>query len=183
MKKNKYSGIDNLNKYYSVKLKKLRLSKLKKKKNLNFFKIVISNFEKIKKIFLKNKIDKIINLAAQAGVRYSTKNPKVYFDSNVQGFFNIIELSKVFKIKTVFYASSSSVYGEQSNFPIKENQKLIPKNIYSLSKKFNEELGDLYNKYYGINLLGLRFLLYMVNGEDCMLMLKTDCKKIIKFYT
>ena len=106
-------------------------------------------------------------------MRYSTKNPKVYFDSNVQGFFNIIELSKVFKIKTVFYASSSSVYGEQSNFPIKENQKLIPKNIYSLSKKFNEELGDLYNKYYGINLLGLRFFtVYGEWGRPDMLMLK-----------
>ena len=166
-------GVDNLNNYYSVKLKKLRLSILKKDKKFKFYKTDISNFGKLRNVFSKNKIDKIVNLAAQAGVRYSTKNPKEYFDSNVIGFFNIIELSKIFKIKKILYASSSSVYGEQSKFPIKESQKLIPKNIYSLSKKFNEELSDLYNKYYGIKLIGLRFFtVYGEWGRPDMLMLK-----------
>ena len=108
-------GIDNLNKYYSVKLKKLRLSKLKKNKKFKFFKIDISNFEKLRKVFLKNKIDKIINLAAQAGVRYSTKNPKDILTQMFQVFLILLNYLKFLKLKQ-FCTLPSSVYGEQSKF-------------------------------------------------------------------
>ncbi len=166
-------GLDNINSYYSVKLKKLRLRILKKSKKFNFTKIDISDYQKLEKIFNKNKIDLIVNLAAQAGVRYSVKNPKDYVYSNILGFFNILELSRCYNIKKIFYASSSSVYGEQKKFPVREKQKLIPKNIYSLSKKHNEELAELYQKYYGLKLLGLRFFtVYGEWGRPDMLMLK-----------
>ena len=172
-RKIKIVGLDNLNSYYSIKLKKLRLKELKKNKNFRFIKTDISKFDSLKKIFKKNKFDISVNLAAQAGVRYSVKNPKEYVYSNVLGFYNILELSRLFKIKKIFYASSSSVYGEQKKFPVKENQKLIPKNIYSLSKKHNEEIADLYQRYYGLKLLGLRFFtVYGEWGRPDMLMLK-----------
>ena len=106
-------GIDNMNDYYSLKLKKLRLSILSKKKNFKFVRLDISNYKKLENIFSKNKIDIVVNLAAQAGVRYSIKNPKDYVKSNMLGFFNILDLSKKYKIKKILYASSSSVYGDK----------------------------------------------------------------------
>ena len=156
-------GIDNLNDYYSVKYKSLRLKKLKKHKNFKFYKIDISKYKEIKKIFNRYKIDVIYNLAAQAGVRYSLKNPKLYNDYNINGFFNILELSREKKIKRIFYASSSSIYGDSKKFPLTENLSLNPKNIYALSKKINEELAQLYSGLYGIQLTGLRF--FTVYGE------------------
>tara|TARA_A100001234_G_C12562664_1_gene358122 strand:+ start:17 stop:976 length:960 start_codon:yes stop_codon:yes gene_type:complete len=166
-------GIDNLNAYYSIRLKNLRLGQLRKYKRFKFVKNDISDFNNLKKIFKKNKFDIIFNLAAQAGVRYSVKNPKDYVYSNILGFYNILELSRVFGVKKIFYASSSSVYGEQTKFPVKENQRLIPKNIYSLSKKQNEEIAELYQRYYGLKLLGLRFFtVYGEWGRPDMLMLK-----------
>ena len=136
-KKIKIYGIDNLNDYYSTKLKKDRLKYLKKNKNFYFYKIDISNFSSLKKIF-KNKFDIVYNFAAQAGVRYSFQNPKQYLESNVVGFFNILELSRITGIKRIFYASSSSVYGDSSSFPINEKNNLNPENFYALSKKNNE---------------------------------------------
>ena len=162
-KKIKIIGIDNLNNYYSVKYKNLRLKKLKENKNFIFHKIDISKYKGIKKIFNKYKIDVIYNLAAQAGVRYSLKNPKLYNDYNINGFFNILELSREKKIKRIFYASSSSIYGDSKKFPLTENLSLNPKNIYALSKKINEELAQLYSGLYGIQLTGLRF--FTVYGE------------------
>ena len=136
-KKNlKIVGIDNLNEYYSVKLKKLRLSILKKNKKFKFYKIDISNFKKLKKLFEIEKFDMVINMAAQAGVRYSILNPREYVLTNILGFHNIIELSKNFKIKKLFYASSSSVYGDQKKFPVNETHKLLPKNITRIQLKF-----------------------------------------------
>ena len=162
-KKIKIIGIDNLNNYYSVKYKNLRLKKLKENKNFIFHKIDISKYKEIKKIFNKYKIDVIYNLAAQAGVRYSLKNPKLYNDYNINGFFNILELSREKKIKIIFYASSISIYGDSKKFPLTENLSLNPKNIYALSKKINEELAQLYSGLYGIQLTGLRF--FTVYGE------------------
>ena len=156
-------GIDNLNAYYSVKLKKDRLKILKKFNNFKFIKVDLENKKKIKKIFSSNKFDYIFHMAAQAGVRYSINEPRKYIDSNVIGFYNILELSKNYKVKRLFYASSSSVYGDTKKFPLKENNKLSPNNTYSLTKKFNEDISKVFNKYYGLKLIGLRF--FTVYGE------------------
>jgi UDP-glucuronate 4-epimerase len=169
----KIVGLDNLNSYYSVKLKKLRLNLLKRNKNFNFYKIDISNYNQLKKIYRKHKFDLVINLAAQAGVRYSIINPKEYIQTNVTGFFNILELSRIFNIRKVFYASSSSVYGDHKKFPLKENQNLIPKNIYSFSKKNNEDIAKIYQETFGLNSVGLRFFtVYGEWGRPDMLMIK-----------
>jgi len=166
-------GLDNINSYYSTKLKKLRLNYLKKNRGFKFIKLDISNYSKLEIIFKKNKFDIIINLAAQAGVRYSIINPIEYVSSNTLGFSNILDLSKKYKIQKLFYASSSSVYGDQKGFPIKENRKLFPKNMYSLSKKNNEEIAEIYSDHYGIKTVGLRFFtVYGEWGRPDMLMLK-----------
>ena len=94
-------------------------------------KLDISNYNKLKKVFKKNKIYLVINLAAQAGVRYSISNPKEYISSNIVGFYNIAELSRLHKINRIIYASSSSVYGEKIKFPLKETDDINPNNIYS----------------------------------------------------
>ena len=157
-------GIDSLDNYYSIKLKKKRLSILKKWKNFIFYKKNIINEADIKNIFKKNKFDIIFNLAAQAGVRYSIENPKKYIDTNICGFSNILNLCKIYQKKSkIFYASSSSVYGENNKFPLSENYELNPKNIYGLTKKFNEELAINFANYYKLKLVGLRF--FTVFGE------------------
>ena len=178
-------GIDNLNSYYSVEYKKKRLKILNKNKNFTFYKIDISNYQKLENIFKKKKFDLIINLAAQAGVRYSITNPSEYIKSNVNGFSNIIELSRLYKIKKIIYASSSSVYGEKKIFPLRENIKLEPKNIYSLSKKNNEDMAEIYSRYYNMNFIGLRFFtIYGEWGRPDMLILKYVISKFRnkKFY-
>ena len=175
LKSSKYKiiGIDNLNNYYSKKYKKKRLAILKKKKNFKFLKLDISDYKKLNKLFKKNKFDIVVNLAAQAGVRYSIKKPKEYVQSNINGFFNIIELSRIWKIKKIFYASSSSVYGEKNVFPLKENQTTHPKNIYSFSKKSNEEMASIYSNFYKMKFIGLRFFtIYGEWGRPDMLILK-----------
>lgn len=171
--KYKIVGIDNLNDYYDVNLKKKRLHILKKYKNFFFSKIDINDNSSLERIFKKNKFDFVLNLAAQAGVRYSIQEPRKYVESNISGFFNIIDNSKKYKIKRLFYASSSSVYGENSNFPLKEKEKISPKNIYGLSKKINEEISDIYNNYYDLKVTGLRFFtVYGEWGRPDMMMLK-----------
>ena len=162
-KKYKIIGLDNLNDYYDINLKKKRLKKLKNFKKFKFYRADISNFNHLEKVIQKEKVDIIFNFAAQAGVRYSLLNPKKYNDYNILGFFNIIELSRKFKIKKIFYASSSSVYGDSKKFPLVENLKLKPKNIYALSKKVNEEMAELYSNLYKIKMVGLRF--FTVYGE------------------
>ncbi len=150
-------GIDIINDYYDVNLKKQRLKLLKENKNFQFKKIDIKNYNLLEKIFKNKKIDIVYNLAAQAGVQYSIKNPKKYMDSNCVGFFNILELSRVNSIKKIFYASSSSVYGDSKKFPVKENFDLNPKSFYGFSKKANEEMAAIYSRYYNIKIIGLRF--------------------------
>ena len=162
-KKYRVYGIDNFDTYYSVGIKKKRIKILKKNSNFLFNKIDIVNKKKVKSFFDKTKIDLVIHLAAQAGVRYSYKNPKKYVDVNIFGFINIIDEVKNHKIKKFIYGSSSSVYGENKNFPLKENQSLKPKNIYAVSKKINEETAELYQKIYNLNCIGLRF--FTVYGE------------------
>ena len=173
--KNDYKvfGIDNFDKYYSVLLKKKRLEILNKNKNFNFSKIDINNKRMLKKFFKGKKIDVIINLAAQAGVRHSFENPKKYIEVNILGFLNLIEEAKNNNIKKFIYASSSSVYGENINFPLKENEKLNPKNIYAVSKKLNEEIAEMYQKINKISFLGLRFFtVYGEWGRPDMFMMK-----------
>ena len=153
----KVIGLDTINDYYDVNLKKQRLKLLKQNKNFQFKKVDIKNYNLLKKIFHKDKIDIIYNFAAQAGVQYSIKNPKKYMDSNCMGFFNILELARKSRVKTIFYASSSSVYGDSKKFPVKENFDLKPKNFYGFSKKANEEMAEIYSRYYGIKTIGLRF--------------------------
>ena len=156
-------GVDNLNSYYSTKYKKKRIISIKKKKNFIFKKIDIKNYKKLEKLFKKYKFSYVFNFAAQAGVRYSIKQPRKYIDSNINGFFNILELSKLYRVKTLFYASSSSVYGEKKNFPTKESEISSPTNVYSLSKNFNEKITQIYCNLHNIKAVGLRF--FTVYGE------------------
>ena len=166
-------GIDNFDDYYSVKIKKKRISLLKRKKNFYFNKIDITNFRKIKNFFSKKKIDIIIHLAAQAGVRYSIINPNKYLDVNINGFLNLVRAIENKQIKKFIYASSSSVYGDSKKFPLKENNILRPKNIYGLSKKINEQIADHYDKIYKTKFIGLRFFtIYGEWGRPDMFMLK-----------
>tara|TARA_Y100000816_G_scaffold292631_1_gene289346 strand:- start:3936 stop:4901 length:966 start_codon:yes stop_codon:yes gene_type:complete len=169
----KIIGIDNFNDYYDVNLKKNRNKILLKFKNYNFKKIDICNKKILSKIFKREKFDYVFHFAAQAGVRYSIKNPRKYMDSNYLGFFNILDNSNFFKIKRLFYASSSSIYGENRKFPLKEKYPSNPKNIYGLSKKSNEELSEFYNRYYGLKSVGLRFFtVYGEWGRPDMMMIK-----------
>ena len=166
-------GIDNMNNYYDVNLKKKRINQLIKSKKFKFYKINIQDRLKIEKIFKYNKIDFVFHFAAQAGVRYSIDYPRKYVESNINGFYNLIENVRNYKIKRLFYASSSSVYGENKNFPLNEKENIFPKNIYGLSKKVNEEIGLIFNKYYKVKLIGLRFFtVYGEWGRPDMMMIK-----------
>lgn len=172
VKNYKVFGIDNLNSYYSVKLKKDRLNILKKNKNFTFSKIDISEMNSLKKFFLSKKIDIIFNFAAQAGVRYSLINPESYINSNIKGFLNILELAKIKKTKLI-YASSSSIYGDQKKFPISEKSNGIQKNLYASTKALNEKLANCYFKNFDIPVMGLRFFtVYGEWGRPDMLYLK-----------
>ncbi len=162
--KSEIFGIDNVNNYYDTKLKLDRLSLLKKNKNFNFKKIDINNFEKLNNYIKANKIKIIINLAAQAGVRHSIKNPKDYFQSNILGFFNILEVSRLNNIKHLIFASTSSVYGDSKKFPLKENYPTdSPLTFYAASKKTNEVMAYSYSNIYNLPCTGLRF--FTVYGE------------------
>jgi len=168
----KVYSIDNVNDYYSQKLKIARLKDLKKHKNFIFYKFDLCNKKKLEKVFKIN-FNIVYHFAAQAGVRYSLINPRSYISSNILAFFNLIELIKKNKIKKFFYASSSSVYGESKNFPLKENQIISPKNIYGLTKKNNEEIVELFFKGSVTKSVGLRFFtVYGAWGRPDMLIYK-----------
>lgn len=156
-KKSKIYCIDNLNSFYSRRYKLKRVKELKKFRNIKFIKADINSINIMKKIFLKYKINCLFNFAAQAGVRYSLSNPEKFILSNINGFFNLLELCRKFKVKKIFYASSSSVYGQIKKFPTRENCKTKPINVYSLSKEFNEKLSKIYFDLYGLKSVGLRF--------------------------
>jgi len=159
LKKNiNVTGIDNINNYYDTKLKKNRINELKKNKKFKFYKIDLCEYTKLDNVIKKNKIKFIIHLAAQAGVRYSIKNPKIYFKSNLEGFFNILEVSRHNKIKHLVFASTSSVYGDTKKFPLNENNRTDhPLSFYAATKKSNEVMAHSYSYIYKLPCTGVRF--------------------------
>ncbi len=160
-KKNFVVGIDNFNNYYDIRLKKKRDELLKKNniyKNFKSIKCDLRDSKQLKKIFKNHKFDIVVNLAAQAGVRYSLKKPQEYISSNIVGFFNLIELVKKYKIKKFVYASSSSVYGNSREKYFKESDSVNkPLQIYAASKITNEALAHVYSHLYNLQTIGLRF--------------------------
>ena len=156
-------GLDNLNSYYDVKLKEKRidlLEKLAKNKNLSwdFFKVDLVNKDSLKNIFRNQKPLIVYNLAAQAGVRYSIKNPSEYINANILGFHNLIELSKDFSVKNFIFASSSSVYGGNKKIPFSEKDAVDhPVSLYAATKRANELIAHSYSHLFGLPCIGLRF--------------------------
>jgi len=156
--KHEVVGIDNMNNYYDVNLKKKRLEELKRFKNFKFIKVDIKNKKLLENKLKRFKPEIIINLAAQAGVRYSIKHPQNYVDSNITGFLNILEIAKKNKVKHVVYASSSSIYGDNNKFPFNEKENTDkPLSIYGVSKKANELMAYSYSSLFSIPTTGLRF--------------------------
>ena len=152
-------GVDNLNNYYEPKIKKDRLNILKKEKNFSFFKEDLNNknfYKKLKK-YLKD-IEVVIHLAGQAGVRYSIKNPESYILNNILAYIKLLEFFKFSKkLKTILYASSSSVYGEKGENTLSNISVNKPVSVYSASKISMELISNVYSKLYSMNLIGLRF--------------------------
>ncbi len=156
------AGIDNINSYYDVNLKKARLKLLSnaaaENNNWNFFQESLENRSSIEKIFEDFKPNTVIHLAAQAGVRYSIENPFTYIDSNIVGFINILEACRKNKIKNLIYASSSSVYGGNINYPFSEKDTVDhPVSIYAATKRANELMAHSYSHLYSLPCIGLRF--------------------------
>ncbi len=151
-------GIDNLNEYYDIKIKKARLKELEQNKNFVFIKGNIADKEALEKIFKEYEPEIVVNLAAQAGVRYSITNPDVYIESNIIGFYNILECCRHYPVKHLVYASSSSVYGSNKKVPYSTEDKVDnPVSLYAATKKSNELLAHSYSKLYNIPSTGLRF--------------------------
>jgi UDP-glucuronate 4-epimerase len=151
-------GIDNLNDYYDLSLKEARLSLLKKNDEFSFHKIDIIDKKSIDAIFKSESPDYIIHLAAQAGVRYSLENPYAYIDSNIMGFMNILEACRYNPVKHLVFASSSSVYGANTQMPFSVNHNVDhPLSLYAATKKSNELMAHTYSSLYNIPISGLRF--------------------------
>ena len=156
--KDEVIGLDNLNDYYEVSLKEERLKKLTKFEKFTFIKGDISNKEMIDSLFEKYHFDIVVNLAAQAGVRYSIDHPDVYISSNIIGFYNILEACRYHMPQHLVYASSSSVYGGNTKVPFSTDDKVDnPVSLYAATKKSNELLAHAYSKLYNIPTTGLRF--------------------------
>ena len=154
----KVIGIDNLNDYYDVNLKEDRLKLLMPFNSFTFIKEDISNKETVLKIFEEYKPDIVVNLAAQAGVRYSIENPDVYIQSNIIGFYNILEACRHNPVDHLVYASSSSVYGANKKVPFEETDFVdTPVSLYASTKKSNELMAHTYSHLYNIPATGLRF--------------------------
>ena len=150
-------GLDNLNDYYDVNLKRDRLAQIDNKK-FNFIEADLEDEKLLNDIFKKHQFDIVVNLAAQAGVRYSITNPKAYISSNISGFMNILECSRNYDIQHLVYASSSSVYGLNTNIPFSvEHNVDHPISLYAATKKSNELMAHTYSHLYGIPTTGLRF--------------------------
>lgn len=170
-------GVDNINDYYDINLKYSRLDILKKYNNFKFYKVSLEDEKEINNIFVDNNIKYVVNLAAQAGVRYSLKNPKAYIDSNIVGFLSILEACKNHDIKHLVYASSSSVYGGNKQVPFSTNHNVDhPVSLYAATKKANELMAHTYSHLYNLPTTGLRF--FTVYGPwgrpDMALFLFTD---------
>ena len=154
----KVHGVDSMNNYYDVNLKKARLKILKKYKNFSFSKTKIENKKNLDKAFKKFKPAIVIHLAAQAGVRYSIEKPRVYLDSNITGTYNIIEISKKLNVKHLIMASSSSVYGANKKIPFKEIDKTETQmSIYAATKKSNESMAHAYSNIWKVPITMVRF--------------------------
>lgn len=154
----KVIGIDNLNDYYDVGLKESRLANLKALSNFNFYKLSLEDKLELDEIFKNESVDFVVNLAAQAGVRYSIKNPYAYIQSNVIGFLNVLEACRHYPVKHLIYASSSSVYGANRKMPFSTHDNVDhPLALYAATKKSNELMAHAYSNLYSIPSTGLRF--------------------------
>ncbi|MBV9558101.1 MAG: SDR family NAD(P)-dependent oxidoreductase, partial [Pseudolabrys sp.] len=174
-------GLDNLNDYYDVALKEARLSQLTPRNNFRFIKADLEDRNAIGKLFAEHKPQRVINLAAQAGVRYSLTNPHAYIDANITGFLHILEGCRHHSIEHLVYASSSSVYGANTKMPFSVHQNVDhPLSLYAATKKANELMAHTYAHLYRLPVTGLRF--FTVYGPwgrpDMSMFLFTD--KIIK---
>ena len=170
-------GIDNLNDYYDVTLKESRLSRIADHAAFRFHRVSIEDKEAMAGIFAKENPDRVIHLAAQAGVRYSLENPHAYIDANLQGFMNILEGCRHNDVAHLAYASSSSVYGGNAQMPFSEHHSVDhPVSLYAATKKANELMAHTYSHLYGLPTTGLRF--FTVYGPwgrpDMALFLFTD---------
>ena len=170
-------GIDNLNDYYDVTLKESRLSRIADHAAFRFHRVSIEDKEAMAGIFAEEKPDRVIHLAAQAGVRYSLENPHAYIDANLQGFMNILEGCRHNDVAHLAYASSSSVYGGNAQMPFSEHHSVDhPVSLYAATKKANELMAHTYSHLYGLPTTGLRF--FTVYGPwgrpDMALFLFTD---------
>jgi UDP-glucuronate 4-epimerase len=151
-------GIDNINDYYDTSLKNARLDRLTVDPKFSFYKIDLTEKEAILSLFLEHSFDGVINLAAQAGVRYSITNPEAYIESNIVGFLNILEACRHNNIKHLVYASSSSVYGMNGSMPFSIHDNVDhPISLYAASKKSNELMAHTYSHLYNLPTTGLRF--------------------------
>ncbi|MDJ0729721.1 MAG: NAD-dependent epimerase [Crocosphaera sp.] len=151
-------GVDSVNSYYDVSLKKARLNQLKTQSSFSFYLLDLADRNEIAKLFREHKFDVVVHLAAQAGVRYSLENPHAYVDSNLVGFVNILEGCRHHNIKHLVYASSSSVYGKNKKIPFSTNDNVDhPVSLYAATKKANELMAHTYSHLYGIPTTGLRF--------------------------
>ncbi|MFY0631384.1 MAG: NAD-dependent epimerase [Flavobacteriaceae bacterium] len=168
-------GLDNINSYYDINLKYARLNELgiqrnqaevflQKNKssaqnsNFTFIRMKLEDTENLQALFKDESFDLVCNLAAQAGVRYSIKNPQAYIDSNIQGFLNILECCRHNQVSRLVYASSSSVYGNSTSIPFKEEDQIDkPISLYAATKKSNELMAHTYSHLYGLQTIGLRF--------------------------
>ena len=151
-------GVDNHNEYYDVELKNNRKNILSKYENFTFFKLDINDKTSIDALFSNNLYEKVIHLAAQAGVRYSLTNPLTYGESNLTGFLNILEACRAYPPENFIFASSSSVYGDSDKFPLQETDSTdMPSSLYAATKKSNELLAYSYSSLYKFSSIGLRF--------------------------
>ena len=191
----KVIGFDSVNDYYDVRLKEYRLNDLKKYSNFEFIKGNLADKELINKIFSEYKPSVVVNLAAQAGVRYSIDHPDCYIESNIIGFYNILEACRNNPVEHLVYASSSSVYGGNKKVPFSTDDKVDnPVSLYAATKKSNELLAHAYSKLYDIPCTGLRFFTVygpagrpdmayfsftnkLINGEKIKIFNYGNCKR------
>ena len=170
-------GLDSMNEYYDVSLKKSRLEILKPYPDFLFYKEDIQNLSGLKKVFETHTIDRICNLAAQAGVRYSLENPFSYQKSNLEGFLNLLEIAREYQVQNFVYASSSSVYGSNEKVPFSVEDRVdSPVSLYAATKKANELMAHAYHHLFDFPCTGLRyFTVYGPWGRpDMALFLFTD---------
>ncbi|WP_374334890.1 NAD-dependent epimerase [Methyloversatilis sp.] len=151
-------GVDNLNDYYDVRLKEARLARLTSIAGFRFVRMSVEDHDGMARLFAEEHFDRVVHLAAQAGVRYSLKNPKAYIDANIVGFMNVLEGCRHAGVRHLVYASSSSVYGGNTKMPFSEADSVDhPVSLYAATKKANELMAHTYSHLYGLPTTGLRF--------------------------